>query len=130
VDRIRTVAIVITDEPIPLDEPESRAELRHRAGIVGTAVGALLSPFETLNHVRKALSKKHGDSLAVLIRGRGGDVLDGFALEASRIEFPLGWMLAPATRSALTQQIHDLKADPRGDLHRIKDLIRAGRPRE
>jgi hypothetical protein len=129
-DRIRTVAIVITDDPIPLGAQESRADLRNRAGIVATAIGALLSPFETLDHVRKALSSKHGESLATLIRGRGGEVLDGFALEASRMEFPLGWMLAPATRSALTQQISDLKADPRGDLQRIKDLIRAGRPRE
>jgi hypothetical protein len=129
-NRIRTVAIVITDDPIPLTDQEARADLRNRAGIVGTAVGALLSPFETLNHVRKALSKKHGDSLAALIHGRGGEVLDGFALKASRMEFPLGWMLAPATRSALAQQIGDLKTDPRGDLQRIKELIRASRPRE
>jgi hypothetical protein len=129
-DRIRTVAIVITDEPISLDEQESHADRRSQAGIVGTAVGAVLSPFETLNHVRKALAKKHGESLAALIHRRGGEVLDGFALKASRIEFPLGWMLAPATRSALTRQIGDLKADPHGDLQHIKDLIRAGRPRE
>jgi len=127
--RIRTVAVVITDEPVPLDEEESRADRRQTAGIVGTAIGALLSPFETLNHVRKALSKRHGEALATLIHGRGGEVLDGFALRASRIEFPLGWMLAPATRSALARQIKDLKEDPRGDLHRIKDLIRAARPR-
>ena len=127
-DRIRTVAIVITDDPIPLDAREARADLQNRTGIVATAVGALLSPFETLDHVRKALSRKHGESLAALIRGRGGAVLDGFALRASRMEFPLGWMLAPATRAALTQQIRDLKADPRGDLQQIKDLIRAGRP--
>lgn len=129
-ERIRTVAIVITDDPIPLDAREARADLQNRTGIVATAVGALLSPFETLDQVRKALSKKHGESLAALIRGRGGEVLDGFALEASRMEFPLGWMLAPATRAALTQQISDLKADPRGDLQRIKDLIRDGRPRD
>jgi len=129
-DDIRTVAIVITDEPIPLDDEESRADRRSRAGIVGTAVGAVLAPFETLNHVRKALSTKHGESLAVQIHGRGGEVLDGFKLKASRIEFPLGWMLAPATRAALTQQISDLKADPHGDLQHIKDVIEAGRPRK
>ena len=39
-------------------------------------------------------------------------------------------MLGPATRSALTQQIKDLKSDPRGDLQHIKDLIRAGRPQQ
>jgi len=129
-DRIRTVAIVITDEPVPLNDQESRADRRHSAGIVGTAAGALLSPFETLDHVRKAFSKRHGEALATLINGRGGEMLDGFALRASRIEFPLGWMLAPGTRSALTQQIRDLKADPRGDLQHIKELIRAGRQRE
>lgn len=129
-DRIRTVAIVITDEPVPLNDRESRADRRQRAGIVGTAAGALLSPFETLDHVRKAFSKRHGKSLAALIHGQGGEVLDGFALKASRIEFPLGWMLAPGTRSALTQQIGDLKADPHGDLQHIKELIRTGRRRE
>ena len=127
-DRIRTIAVVITDEPIPLSKQESLADRRSQSGIVGTAVGAVLSPFETLNHVRRALSTKHRESLTALIHGRGGEVLDGFALKASRIEFPLGWMLAPATRSALTQQIRDLKSDPGGDLQRIKDLIRGGRP--
>ena len=129
-DRVRTIAIVITDEPIALNKQESHADRRSRAGIVSTAVGAVLSPFETLNHVRKALSKKHRESLTALIHGQGGEVLDGFALKASRIEFPLGWMLAPATRSALTQQIKNLKSDPRGDLQHIKDLIRAGRPQK
>lgn len=126
--RIRIVAIVITDEPVPLNEPDSRTDRRHTAGIVGTAVGALLSPFETLDHVRKALSRRHGEALAAQIRGRAGEVLDGFALKASRIEFPLGWMLAPATRAALTQQILDMSADPDGDMRRIQRLIRAGRP--
>lgn len=129
-DRIRTIAIVITDEPIALNKEESQADRRSRAGIVSTAVGAVLSPFETLNHVRKELSKKHCESLTALIHDRGGEVLDGFALKASRMEFPLGWMLAPATRSALTQQIRDLKSAPHGDLQRIKDLIRAGRPQK
>ena len=129
-DRIRTVAIVITDEPIALNKQESNADRRSQSGIVSTAVGAVLSPFETLNHVRKALSKKHRESLTALIHDRKGEVLDGFALKASRMEFPLGWMLAPATRSALTQQIKDLRSDPRGDLQHIKDLIRAGRPQQ
>ena len=129
-DRIRTIAVVITDEPIPLSKQESLADRRSQSGIVGTAVGAVLSPFETLNHVRRALSTKHRESLTALIHGRGGEVLDGFALKASRIEFPLGWMLAPATRSALTQQIRDLKSDPGGDLQHIKDLIRGGRPQK
>jgi hypothetical protein len=129
-DRIRTIAIVITDEPIALNKQESQADRRSQSGIVSTAVGAVLSPFETLNHVRKALAKKHCESLTALIHGRGGEVLDGFALKASRIEMPLGWMLAPATRSALTQQIRDLKSDPRGDLQHIKDLIRACRPQK
>ena len=31
---------------------------------------------------------------------------------------------------SLTQQIRDLKSDPRGDLQHIKDLIRAGRPQK
>lgn len=129
-DRIRIIAIVITDEPIALNERESHADRRSQSGIVSTAVGAVLSPFETLNHVRKALSTKHRESLTALIHGRGGEVLDGFALKASRMEFPLGWMLAPATRSALMQQIRDLKSDPRGDLQHIKDLIRASQPRK
>lgn len=127
--RIRTVAIVITDEPIPMSKPETHADRRSQAGIVGTAVGAVLAPFATLDHVRKSLSKKHGESLAALIHRQGGEVLDGFALKASRIEFPLGWMLAPATRAALTQQIAELKSDPRGDLQHIKDLIEAATPR-
>jgi hypothetical protein len=113
-----------------LNKKESQADRRSQSGIVSTAVGAVLSPFETLNHVRKALAKKHCESLTALIHGRGGEVLDGFALKASRIEMPLGWMLAPATRSALTQQIRDLKSDPRGDLQHIKDLIRACRPQK
>jgi len=129
-DRIRTIAIVITDEPIALNKQESQADRRSQSGIVSTAVGAVLSPFETLNHVRKALAKKHCESLTTLIHGQGGEVLDGFALKASRVEFPLGWMLAPATREALTQQIRDLKSDPRGDLQHIKNLIRADRPRK
>ena len=129
-DRIRTIGIVITDEPIALNKQESHADQLGQAGIVSTAVGAVLSPFETLNHVREALSTKHRESLTALIHGRGGEVLDGFALKASRMEFPLGWMLAPATRSALTQQIRDLKSDPHGDLQHIKDLIRAGRPQK
>jgi hypothetical protein len=129
-DRIRTIAIVITDDPIALNKQESDADRRSQSGIVSTAVGAVLSPFETLNHVRKALSKKHCESLTALIHDRGGEVLDGFALKASRMEFPLGWMLAPATRSALTQQIRDLKSDPHSDLQRIKGLIRAGRPQK
>ena len=129
-DRIRTVAIVITDEPIALNKQESLADRRSQSGIVSTAVGAVLAPFETLNHVRKALSTKHRESLTALIHGRGGEVLDGFALKASRMEFPLGWMLAPATRSALMQQIRDLKADQHGDLQHIKDLIRASQPKK
>ena len=129
-DRIRTVAIVITDEPIALNKQESLAERRSQSGIVSTAVGAVLAPFETLNHVRKALSAKHRESLTALIHDRRGEVLDGFALKASQMEFPLGWMLAPATRSALMQQIRDLKSDPGGDLQHIKDLIRAGRPQK
>jgi len=128
-DRIRTIAMVITDKPIALNRQASHADRRSRAGIVSTAIGAVLAPFETLNHVRKALSTKHSESLTALIHDRGGEVLDGFALKASRIEFPLGWMLAPATRSALTQQISDLKSDPQGDLQHIKDLIRAGQSR-
>lgn len=128
--RIRPVAIVVTDEPIPLTDSQAHDDRRDRAGLVGTAAGAVLSPFETLNHVRKTLATKHRESLTTLVRGRGGEVLDGFALRASRIEFPLGWMLAPGTRSALAEQIDDLKADPRGDVSRIGDLIRAARPRE
>jgi len=129
-DRIRTIALVITDEPIALNTQESHTDRRSQSGIVSTAVGAVLSPFETLNHVRKALSTKHRESLTTLIHGRGGEVLDGFALKASRMEFPLGWMLAPATRLALTQQIRDLKSDPHGDLQHIKDLIRASQPQK
>ena len=57
-DRIRTIAIVITDEPIAMNKQESNADRRSQSGIVSTAVGAVLSPFETLNHVRRALAKK------------------------------------------------------------------------
>jgi hypothetical protein len=128
--RIRPVAIVITDEPIPMSDSQVHDDRRDRAGIVGTAAGAVLSPFETLNHVRKSLATKHRESLAALVRGGGGEVLDGFALRASRIEFPLGWMLAPGTRSVLTQQIRDLTIDPRGEVKHISDLIRGSRPRD
>jgi Patatin-like phospholipase len=127
-NRVRAVAIVITDDPIFLGNLSSDADQQNRAGLEGTAAGALLSPFETLDSIRQALSKKHRETFNGLVRASGGEVLDGFALRASRIEFPLGWMLSSATRSALTQQIRSLKSDPQGHFQRIRSLLSPSRP--
>jgi len=122
-NRIRLAAIVITDNPIMIGEAHSDADRRHRENIERTAAGAMLSPFETLESVRQALSKKHRDSFENLVTNTGGEVLDGFALSADRIEFPLGWMLSKATRAALTRQIRSLKDEPDGDFQRIRQLL-------
>jgi hypothetical protein len=122
-NRIRIAAIVITDNPIMIGSGPSDADRQHRERIASTAAGALLSPFETLDSVRQSLSKKHRDSFENLVTASGGEVLDGFALSADRIEFPLGWMLSQATREALTRQIRSLKAEPDGDFQRIRELL-------
>ncbi len=126
--RIRVAAIVITDNPIMIGSGRSDADRQHRERIERTAAGALLSPFETLDSVRQSLSKSHREAFEAFVTGSGGEVLDGFALSADRIEFPLGWMLSPATRAALTRQIRSLKEEPDGDFQRIRDLLGSARP--
>jgi Patatin-like phospholipase len=127
-DRIRVVAIVISDDPVMMGSVKPDVSQRHQYGLEGTAAGALLSPFETLDVIREALSKRHREAFASLVRSSGGEVLDGFALRASRIEFPLGWMLSRPTRAALTQQIAMLKADPQSHFGRVRSLLSASGP--
>ncbi|MFO0891760.1 MAG: hypothetical protein U0790_21795 [Isosphaeraceae bacterium] len=125
-DKIRTVAVVITDDPVRLSDSPSDHE-KPGVGLESTAAGALLSAFETLDNVRSALATKHRESLRELVHSHGGEVIEGFALRASPIEFPLGWMLSSTTRAALTQQIGVLKAAPRGPFQRIRQLLSPGR---
>lgn len=126
-DKVRAVGIVITDNPIVIGEEASDADRQHRENLESTAAGAVLAPFETMDRIRQSLSKRHRDAFSDSVSRSGGEVLDGFALQASRIEFPLGWMLSNGTRSALTEQIESLAKDPSGHFQRIRELIRATR---
>lgn len=126
-DKVRAVGIVITDNPIVIGDEASDADRQHRENLESTAAGAVLAPFETMDRIRQSLSKKHREAFSDSVRGSGGDVLDGFSLQASRIEFPLGWMLSNGTRSALTDQIERLSNDPAGDFQRVRQFIQATR---
>jgi hypothetical protein len=128
-DKIRPVGIVITDNPIVLGETSEDADRAHRESIERTAAGAVLAPFETMDKIRQSLSDKHRTAYDKFVKDAGGEILDGFALQASRIEFPLGWMLSRGTRTALTDQIRSLKQDPAGDFRRIRTLIEDSHPK-
>jgi len=126
-DKVRTVGIVITDNPVEIGEKSADADRKHRENLERTAAGAVLAPFETMDRIRQSLSAKHRAAFSETLSRSGGEVLDGFALQASRIEFPLGWMLSHGTRTALTDQIETLSKDPSGDFERIRRLIRQTR---
>lgn len=126
-EKVLPVAIVITDNPIVIGDKASDADRQHRQNLERTAAGAVLAPFETMDRIRQSLSKRHRDAFSESVRRSGGEVLDGFALQASRIEFPLGWMLSNATRTALSDQIESLSIDPDGHFQRIRRLISTSR---
>ncbi len=126
-EKVRAVGIVITDNPVEIGEKSADADRQHRENLERTAAGAVLAPFETMDRIRQSLSAKHRAAFAETLSRSGGEVLDGFALQASRIEFPLGWMLSHGTRTALTDQIETLSKDPSGHFERIRRLIRQAR---
>jgi hypothetical protein len=126
--RIRIVAIVIADDPIILGPDHPDTYQQHKSGLEGSAAGALLSPLETLGKVSQALSQRHREAFNSQVHAAGGEVLDGFALRASRVEFPMGWMLSSSTRAALMRQIRTLQADPQSDFQRVRRFLSTGRP--
>lgn len=126
-DKVRAVGIVITDNPIVIGEEAADADRQHRENLESTAAGAVLAPFETMDRIRQSLSKKHREAFTESVISSGGEVLDGFALQASRIEFPLGWMLSNGTRMALSDQIQSLSKDPSGHFQSVRQMIRMTR---
>ena len=127
-NRIRIVAIVITDDPIVLGPDQPDTYQQHTSGLEGSAAGVLLSPLESLAKVCQALSQRHREALNSQVHASGGEVLDGFALRASRVEFPMGWMLSISTRTALMRQIRALQADPQSDFQRVRSFLSTRRP--
>ena len=109
-DRIRYVAIVITNDPVtpPSDAPvAAHGQDRPKPG------GSILDPLVTVEQVREGLTSRFERNLKQHIADSHGLVFDRFTIVQGDVQFPLGWMLSGTTRIAMDKQVVAYRATTR-----------------
>jgi len=103
--QVLPVALMIANDPMPphlrpgVPGPESRS------AFAATTIGALFAPVMTLDRLRQLTTARAKHEYNARVVAAGGLVLDGFDLRDDGETYPLGWMLAPGTRTNMGSQI-------------------------
>lgn len=92
-------------------------------GLRSTTLGFALDPVATLESVRVSTSKRYEEALRTQVIAQKGQYLSVRLLHRDA-EFPLGWMLAPATREAMNERLTVLGRDAKRDFSRVRELLR------
>lgn len=122
--QVSPIALMIANDaqpallaPAPLAEPIG--------GFAATTLGSLVSPALTLEALRQAGSRRAKAEYRQRVVGWGGEVLDRFDLRPDTVAFPLGWMLADATRRAMDAQVAAMGCEAGSDFNRALSLLGA-----
>lgn len=122
-DKIQVVAIMIANDPISA-QPAPAVPLPSVRSEVST-LGSLIAPVMTLDRLRQTNTQEAKRTYAKEVSGGGGLVLDHFDLKSGKMAFPLGWMLASTTRTAMEEQQKTMLSDSESHLCRAIRLARA-----
>ncbi len=92
-------------------------------GLRTTTLGLALDAVATLESVRVSTSKRYEAALRTQVTAQKGEYLSVRLLHRND-EFPLGWMLAPATTNAMNGRLKALGQDEKSEFSRAGALLR------